>query len=269
MGFFNGKKERLDLSDEALLAAAQMAAAGENADPRGMESDGGDRGKEGDGARWQRLQAQYEDMQGRLPDIYRCLLQERQARQALEQTVRQLLAERGQGASGTAEEKPVREDRGGQESRQKGGVSRKVQESLEPLLQAMRQNQERSSFDRALRLVQAMFPQTADAAEAKRLMQGMIERSRQWGDGDIWRKHPEEMMKLAALDLYGAPQTQGGDGSAAAADLPAEPEALFAGADKAGLAIYPKNNKGSQSDPSEEEKIIKGIFSAGKGRFFD
>ena len=266
MGFFSGKKERLDLSDEALLAAAEMAAAEENGDPYTSNGDGDVLRKGGDMAKWDMLQAQYNEMRNRLPDIYRSLAKEKQARQELAQMMSRLMAERNQGATanGEATDGYLR-----QAGRRQGGVSRKVQESLRPLLEAMRQNQQRDSFDRALRGVQALFPQATDPAEAQRLMQRMIQRSRFWGEDDIWRKHPEEMMKIAALDLYGVPQAQDVGENATGEEARTAREILSRNADKAGLAIYPKNNKGSQSEPSEEEKIIKGIFNAGKGRFFD
>ncbi len=273
MGFFSGKKEQFDFSDEALLAAAEATMAAEQG--QGSLPEGEVVGKAQEAQGQSGLPGNYQQVQEMLNRAYRDLAREQQSRAELEQMVRQLQSERKGAVCGNSQEDTRRllsdplsflEQTSGQM------VERRLQECLKPLLESMRQEEERRLFDRAMQATLRSFPQLEDSDEQSKLLQMVMERSHNWGNDSLWRKHPEDLMRLVAWELYGMNDGAGQDvidAAAKAKEKQVVDEINARNAAKAGLAIHQKNNKSAQGDISEEEKIIQGIFAAGKSRFFD
>ncbi|MEG2213016.1 MAG: hypothetical protein RRY35_03865, partial [Clostridiales bacterium] len=143
---------------------------------------------------------------------------------------------------------------------------------LRPLRELVERQSEEKSFYQALQVVMALFPALKDREQQSRLVGKMAERSRVMGDDQLWQRRPEDLMKLAAMELFGfQTETEQAaiDAVAKAKEQQTIDEIKNRNAAKAGLAINHSNNRSGESNATEEQQVINAIFAAGKGGFFD
>ncbi|MBO7666872.1 MAG: hypothetical protein J6T26_00255 [Firmicutes bacterium] len=123
-------------------------------------------------------------------------------------------------------------------------------------------------WQEAARSVAGHWPQVK--ADLPALLARMKKISESYGDPDLWQREPAGIMREAAVELYGMP-SRPDDGALAQAVRAAHEQGRKAAADRrralAGLAP-PQISRSAPPPLTEEEKILRDMRQARKGRLF-
>ena len=123
-------------------------------------------------------------------------------------------------------------------------------------------------WQEAARSVAGHWPQVK--ADLPSLLARMKKISESYGDPDLWQREPAGIMREAAVELYGMP-SRPDDGALAQAVRAAHEQGRKAAADRrralAGLAP-PQISRSAPPPLTEEEKILRDMRQARKGRLF-